>query len=170
MKKLAYFILPVLVACVSYQNDEQETAVTDNNIEATEENNENSFDSTLAQKLGADQYGMKPYIMAFLKTGPNAPKDSLHAIELQNAHMSNIGRLAEAGKLVLAGPFYGDQKGDFRGIYIFNTDNIDSAKAYTESDPAIKYGSLKMELINWYGSAAVMGINEVHSKIAKVDV
>lgn len=158
----------VLFACTAVENKESIAEETTEPIEAT--STENGYDSTLAAKYGADDYGMKPYVMAFLKSGPNRPKDSTHSAELQNAHMANIGRLAEEGKLVLAGPFYGDQKGDFRGIYIFNTSSIDSARAYTESDPAIKYGSLKMELINWYGSAAVMGINEEHKRVAKVEM
>lgn len=29
------------------------------------------YDETLAKKTGADAYGMKTYVMAFLKTGPN---------------------------------------------------------------------------------------------------
>ena len=75
-----------------------------------------------------------------MKTGPNPAEDSAHAVELQAAHMGNIGRLAEEGKLVLAGPFYGEEKGDYRGIYIFDTPSLDSARAYTESDPAVQYG------------------------------
>ena len=40
--------------------------------------------------------------MAFLKRGPNPPTDSAEQISLQRAHMDNIGRLADEGKLVLA--------------------------------------------------------------------
>jgi len=38
------------------------------------------------------------------------------------AHLENIGRMAEAGRLVLAGPFFGD--GDLKAIYIFNLQTI----------------------------------------------
>ncbi len=79
--------------------------------------------------------------------------------------MANIGRLAEEGKLILAGPFYG--KDSLRGIYIFDTKSIDSAKAWTNSDPAIQQGSLEMELKLWYGSAALMEVNEIHESITK---
>ena len=163
MKVIIFIALVFSMACQS-NSDKLEVKNTKVNIEQ----DSSSHDSTLAIQYGADKYGMKPYIMAFLKTGPNTAKDSTHAAELQSAHMANIGRLAKEGKLVLAGPFYGEAKGDFRGIYLFNTDNLDSAKAYTATDPAIKWGSLKMELINFYGSAALMGVNEVHDKIAKI--
>lgn len=170
MKNILYFFCFCFTACNSVQNEEKIIESVSQEIDKTTQLNEPSYDSTLAAKLQADDYGMKPYVLALLKTGPNAPKDSLHAIELQKAHMANINRLAEEGKLVVAGPFYGSSKGNYRGIYIFDTANLDSAKAYTESDPAIEYGSLQMELINYYGSAALMQVNEIHQKIAKVEI
>jgi len=127
-----------------------------------------AYDSLLAEKFGADDYGMKRYVMAFLKKGPNRDIPETKAAELQNAHLANIGKLAEAGKLVLAGPFFGE--GELRGIYIFNVATIAEAEALTKSDPAIKAGSLVMELKEWYGSAAVVGINEVHKKLQKKSV
>jgi len=125
------------------------------------------YDSTFAQRLGADDYGMKQYVMAFLKAGPNRDQDSLTAAKLQEGHMANINRMAEEGKLVLAGPFMGD--GEFRGIYVFNVTTVEEAKALTETDPAIQAGRLVMELHPWYGSAALMEINELHKKVAKIN-
>lgn len=124
------------------------------------------FDSIRAQKLGADDYGMKTYVMAFLKAGPNRDQSPEEAARLQQAHMTNIGRLAEEGVLVLAGPFYGD--GELRGIYIFDVTTIEEAKTLTESDPAIQAEQLIMELHQWYGSAALMEVNEIHNNIAKI--
>ena len=130
------------------------------------ENELSGFNETLANKLGADDYGMSQYVMAFLKSGPNRPSDPKKAEELQAAHMANIGRMAEEGKLVLAGPFMGD--GDLRGIYVFDVETVEEAKALTETDPAIQAGSLVMELHPWYGSAAVKQISEIHEQISKV--
>jgi len=124
------------------------------------------FDSLLAQQLGADDYGMKQYVMAFLKAGPNRSKDQETANALQKAHMDNISRMAEAGELVVAGPFL--DNGELRGIYIFNVTSIEEAEALTATDPAIKAGSLVMELHPWYGSAALMQLSESHDKIAKI--
>lgn len=124
-----------------------------------------TYDSTLAVQLGADDYGMKKYVMAFLKAGPNRSQDAATAAELQRAHMDNIGRMAKEGKLVLAGPFL--DGGELKGIYIFNVETIEEAKALTETDPAIQAGRLVMELHPWYGSAATMMINEWHEKLQK---
>ncbi len=123
------------------------------------------FDEELAQKLGADDYGMAQYVMAFLKTGPNPSKDSLTRAKLQRAHLDNITRLAEEGKLLLAGPFL--DGGDIRGIYVFDVKTTEEAEALTKTDPAIQAGSLVMELHPWYGSASIKMINDWHKKIAK---
>ena len=123
------------------------------------------FDAELAAKLGADDYGMRRYVMAFLKSGPNRPEDPDEAQALQRAHLDNIRRMAEEGKLVLAGPFM--DRGDIRGIYVFAVDSVQEAEALTATDPAVEAGSLVMELHPWYGSAALMKVNDIHARVAK---
>lgn len=140
---------------------------TANEADKSKETSESSYDSLLAQKYGADPYGMKSYVIAFLKRGPNTGKDSAEAVKLQKAHLENINRLAKEGTLILAGPFFGD--GDLRGIYLFDVNSIEEAKKLTETDPLIQSGGLVMELHKWYGSAALMAIPEVHKKIEQVN-
>ncbi|MFT3946637.1 MAG: YciI family protein [Agriterribacter sp.] len=127
-----------------------------------------SYDAALAQKLGADDYGMKKYVMAFLKSGNVQLKDSVKQAELQMAHLKNIGRLAKEGKLVVAGPFMDDQP--IRGIYIFNVTTIEEAKKLTETDPAIKSGVLAMELHPWYGAAALMETVNIHKRLERKSI
>jgi uncharacterized protein YciI len=127
---------------------------------------ETVYDSILAKEFGADQYGMKTYVIAFLKSGPNRIEDKVRAAELQKAHMSNIKRMAEEGKLLLAGPFL--DNGELRGIYVFDVATLEEAKELTASDPAIQAGSLEMELKEWYGSAALMGVNDLKDKVTKI--
>jgi uncharacterized protein YciI len=126
------------------------------------------YDAALAKKLGADEYGMKQYVMAFLKDGPNRITDSVKRADLQRAHLKNIIRLANEGKLLIAGPFL-DGK-EVEGIFIFNVATIEEAKALTETDPAIKAGSLVMELRPWYGSAALVEVLSIHKKLEKKSV
>lgn len=125
----------------------------------------NNYDSALAKKLGADDYGMKKYVMAFLKTGPVKIKDSVERRQLLMAHLKNIQRLAKEGKLILAGPFMDDQT--IEGIFVFNVESVEEAKALTATDPAIKAGTLEMELHPWYGSAALIEIPDLHQKVQK---
>lgn len=124
------------------------------------------YDSIRAKKLGANQLGMKKYIMVLLKKGPNRNLDEQESINIQTMHMANIRALADKGILVLSGPFGGD--GDLRGIFVLNMDSIEEAEHLISFDPAIKEGTLVMELYEWYGSAAIMEINEIHNQIAKV--
>lgn len=140
------------------QQESDQTTMTDSAV----------FDSVLANNLGADDYGMKAYVMAFLMAGPTPELDSAKAVALQRAHLDNIFRLADEGKLVLAGPFM--DGGSIRGIYIFNVSSVEEAKALTSTDPAIQSGSLKMELHPWYGSAGLGLLNDWHKKIQKVQI
>lgn len=164
MKRITVFMLFVAFSALLFTAC-QNTPETPS--EAPEIDQQTGYDSVLSQHYGADDYGMKRYVMAFLKKGPNRDLDSSKAVELQRAHMQNIGRMAEEGKLVMAGPFL--DTGEVRGIYIFDVQSLQEAEALTNTDPAIQAGSLVMELREWYGSAALMGVNEVHNKIAKVN-
>ena len=124
-----------------------------------------TYDAALAAKLKADDNGMKTYVMAFLKAGPNRNRPREEAQKLQAAHRANINRLAAEGKLVLAGPFADD--GELRGIYVFDVTTIAEAEALTRTDPAIQAGQLVMELHPWYATAGLMTIPELHSRIEK---
>jgi len=128
---------------------------------------ERSFDPELAKRLGADERGMKMYVLCILKTGP---KDAEIKGEERNAifagHFANIGRLADEGKLAVAGPFGKNDKA-YRGLYIFNVATIQEAEKLVMLDPAVKAGVFVPDLTLWYGSAAMMVINETHKRIEK---
>lgn len=127
-----------------------------------------TYDAALAAKLGADERGMKMYVMCFLKTGPLKVDDAAKRAELMKGHFGMINRLAAEKKLILAGPF--SEGGEFRGIYLFDVKTIEEAQKLTETDPSIKEGYFKVEFIKWYGSAALMEVNDTHKKIAKVGI
>jgi uncharacterized protein YciI len=157
VKYLSFLIFTLItVSC----NREMQKGKVDKN-----EGGISMYDSAKAEKWGADKYGMKKYVFAFLKRGSYKEKDSVKAAELQSAHLKNINRMAEEGKLVLAGPFMDND--DLRGIYIFNVQSVKEAEDLTNTDPAIQAGVLKMELKSWYGSAALMGLNEWHTAVAR---
>lgn len=158
-----YFSL-VFSSCLATQEEQDQEIISENKDVAMDGS---VYDSIYAEKVGADEYGMKSYVMAFLKMGPNRPTEKYVIDSLQSAHMANISKLADEGKLVLAGPFLSNDS--LRGIYIFNTTSIEEAKSWTSTDPAIIYGSLEMELKPWYGSAALMDVGDLHKKAAKVN-
>lgn len=124
------------------------------------------YDKALADKLGADDYGMKQYVFVILKTGPAKVEDKAKLNELFRGHMKNIGRLADEGKLVVAGPFMKNDK-NYRGLFIFNVKTVEEAKVLLDTDPAVKAGVFEAEMVPWYGSAALGEYLPVHEKIAK---
>lgn len=123
-----------------------------------------TFDADLAKKTGADERGMRGYVLVILKTGPTRVPDGEKRDAMFAGHFANMGRLAKEGKLVLAGPFEQDPDG-WRGLFVFAVDSIDEAKAFTETDPVIVNGEMVAEYHAWYGSAATMLIPELHEKL-----
>lgn len=124
-----------------------------------------AFDAALAQKLGADDYGMHSYVLVILKTGPNKMPAGPERDAMFRGHFANIKRLANEGKLVLAGPF--DGTSDWRGMFVFDAKTVDEAKALTATDPVIESGEMVAEYHVYYGSAALKLVNETHAKIQK---
>ncbi|CAN5497648.1 hypothetical protein BH10ACI2_BH10ACI2_25880 [soil metagenome] len=126
-----------------------------------------AFDAELAKKLGADERGMKMYVLCILKTGPkDAEIKGKDRDDIFAGHFANIGRLADEGKLAVAGPF---EKNDrtYRGLYIFNVGTIADAEKLVVLDPAVKAGVFVPELTLWYATAALMTIPETHKKLEK---
>ena len=125
-----------------------------------------NYDSTLAKTLGADEYGMKMYIMVLLKTGPKTEEDKVKRDSLFAGHLANISRLAELNKLAVAGPF-GKNDAGLRGIFILNVSTVEAADELLQTDPAIAAGLLLPELYPWYGSAALPQYLKDHDKVWK---
>ena len=153
----------IIIGCQSKTEKTDTKIDNDTNIPQAIE-----YDADLAKELNADDYGMKKYVMAFLKKGPNRDQDSTTVADLQRKHMDNINKMAEEGKLILAGPFLDD--GDLRGIYIFNVESVEEAEELTNTDPAINAGRLSLELHPWYGSATIQKINELHKLVSKEEI
>lgn len=124
-----------------------------------------AYDAGLAKSLGADERGMRQYVLVILKTGPNKMAEGEARKQMFQGHFANMGRLAADKKLVLAGPL--DGKDGRRGIFVLNTPDIEAATAWVGTDPVIVHGEMVAEYHKFYGSAALMMVNEVHGKIEK---
>lgn len=152
MKRLPLLILTVAFVCIA-------SAVV------TAE--ERAFDPELAKRLGADERGMKMYVLCILKTGPkDTDIKGDQRKEIFAGHFANIGRLADEGKLAVAGPFEKNDKA-WRGLYIFNVATIEEAEKLVMRDPAVAAGVFVPDLTLWYGSAAMMVVSETHKRIEK---
>lgn len=135
----------------------------------TAQQHDNQYDSLLARQLGADAYGNSAYTFVMLRTGDVVEEDKQIRDSLFGGHMANMGVMAEAGKLVLAGPFYTKNNDQFRGIFIINSTDTIEVRELLRADPAINYGLLQADLYPWYGSAALKLLNENHRRIQKED-
>ncbi|MGB7925262.1 MAG: YciI family protein [Pyrinomonadaceae bacterium] len=88
------------------------------------------------------------YIFGLLVRGPKWTKEQTEETKkIQEGHMANINRLGKTGKLVLAGPFEGNE--DRRGVFIFKVATTAEAQALTDTDPAVVAGRLKIKLYRW---------------------
>ena len=123
-----------------------------------------AYDEALARRVGADEYGMRPYVLVILKTGPTRMPDGEARTAMFAGHMANIGRLAKEGKLALAGPFMQDPAG-WRGLFVLAVDDIEAARALVATDPVIIHGEMIAEYHPWYGSAANMLVSEWHDRL-----
>ena len=123
-----------------------------------------AFDPDLAKRTGADERGMRPYVVVVLKTGPTRLPEGEARSAMFAGHFANINRLSEAGKLVLAGPFTKDPDG-WRGLYVFAVADIEEARALTATDPVIVQGEMVAEYHLWYGSAASMLVPDLHKTL-----
>lgn len=87
------------------------------------------------------------YTLVFLKTGPKsgqlAQEENAQAFA---GHFANMGRLAEARQLLVAGPF-GKERHDpaLRGLFVLASAQRDEARAWAETDPTTQAGVFVLE-------------------------
>ena len=127
------------------------------------------YDVRLAKKLGADEYGMKSYVLVILKTGTNTTTDKQTLDSLFRGHMDNIQRLSAQGKLIIAGPMKKNPN-NYRGIFILDVKTHDEALQILTADPTIREKIFDVELYDWYGSAALPTYLPAHTKIEKKSI
>lgn len=125
-----------------------------------------AYNKALADSLGADEYGMKMYYMVILKTGDKKIADKEKEKAIFKGHLDNIGKLANEGKLIIAGPFGKNEHG-YRGIFILSVKTKEEVIALLQTDPVIKEGVMVPEIFEWYGSAALPKYLEYHDMIQK---
>lgn len=123
-----------------------------------------NYDKDLAEKYGGDDYGMRPFVLAILKSGENT--SNKNSEEAFRGHMDNINRLVEEGKLIVAGPLSKNEN-NYRGIFILNVKSIAEAEELLKTDPAISERFLDFDLYRWHGSAALSAYLEDSDKIWK---
>ena len=123
-----------------------------------------AYDAALAKRVGADERGMRKYVLVILKTGPTPMPKGEKRDAMFDGHFANMNRLAEEGKLVVAGPFGKNEEG-WRGLFLFAVDDVEAARKLTATDPVIINGEMVAEFHPWYGSAAAMLLPDLHKQV-----
>jgi uncharacterized protein YciI len=121
------------------------------------------YDAELARTVGADERGMRGYVLVILRTGPNRVPAGPERDEMFKGHFANITRLADAGQLVLAGPL--DGVDGWRGLFVMAVGDIEEARQLVATDPVIERGEMVAEYHKYYGTAALVLINDLHKRL-----
>jgi uncharacterized protein YciI len=101
------------------------------------------------QKPSEARYEMTTYYLILLYRGPKSTGEITPETQrTQGAHMANIRRMADEGKLIMAGPMGDDSK--LRGIFVLRVGSLQEAQALAAEDPAVKAGRLVPEVHPWF--------------------
>jgi uncharacterized protein len=102
-------------------------------------------------ETAAPRIELEPYQLVLLQRPEHPreyPQEKLD--EIQKAHLAHLREMAEAGKLLVAGPV-GDQPDPrLRGLELFRVGSLEEARKLAEDDPAVKAGRLEVVVMTWY--------------------
>tara|TARA_E500000318_G_scaffold1676_8_gene2320 strand:- start:15430 stop:16125 length:696 start_codon:yes stop_codon:yes gene_type:complete len=89
----------------------------------------------------------RSYIFSYLVLDEPEKLSQEEMGEAMQGHFANMGDMADAGDLLIAGPL-ADPRIDetYRGIFVFSTDDIGEGRALVATDPGVKAGVFKPEL------------------------
>ena len=124
-----------------------------------------AYDAALARSVGADEHGMRRYVLVILRSGPTPVPAGAQRDEMFRGHFANMKRLSDEGKLVLAGPLGGDDGA--RGIFVLAVPDVAQARELVATDPVVIQGEMVAEYHPYFGSAALMLVPGLHEKIAQ---
>lgn len=118
------------------------------------------YDDSQAWKDVSEQFpNMTIYYIYLLKKGPAWSPDPTPEIEsLQEAHLANMKRLGEEGRLVINGPLLDSfaTSGEIRGIGVLKARSLAEAQEWIGTDPMVKVGRLVFELHAWMVKKGVL--------------
>jgi len=111
------------------------------------------YDDAQAWKDVSEHFpDMTIYYIFLLKKGPTwSPDETPEFDALQEAHLANLKRLGDMGKLVINGPLLDSFaiSGEIRGVGVLKTESLAEAQGLISTDPMVKAGRLIFELHTW---------------------
>ena len=91
---------------------------------------------------------IRQYWLVLLSKGPTRNQDSATTAKIQTAHLNNINRLYNEGKIKVAGPFGKNDK--YQGLFIFDCPTKEEVEKLLQTDEAVSSGRLNFEILPWY--------------------
>ncbi len=111
------------------------------------------YDDAQAWKDVSEHFpNMAIYYVFLLRKGPTwSPDETPEINALQEAHLANLKRLGEMGKLVINGPLLDAfaTSGEIRGIGALKAGSLAEAQELISTDPMVQAGRLIFELHAW---------------------
>jgi len=106
------------------------------------------------------------YVFVYLKTGPDSAKKTREERdEIFKGHMANMQRLADAGKLMIAGPFSQPRDKSWRGVFVFDVSTVEEAESLTATDPGVMAGVFVAEAHAVTGSPTLRMTSELEKQM-----
>ena len=104
----------------------------------------------------------RDYVFVFIRTGPTT---GLTPEEEQTAfagHFSNMTRMAEEGQLLIAGPLGAPKsQPDHRGIFVFDTESLQTGTEWAHTDPTTKLGVFVLDCYTFTTDAPLTDLPEL---------
>ncbi|WP_276484640.1 YciI family protein [Paraflavitalea pollutisoli] len=107
---------------------------------------QNSSSATTTQK---PEEQIRQYWFVMLTKGPTRTQDSATAMAIQKAHIDNINKLYNEGKIKVAGPFGKNDQG-WQGVFIFDCPTREEVERLLQTDKAVASGRLAFTVTPWY--------------------
>lgn len=103
--------------------------------------------TSACQSTGTGEPAARRYTLVFLVSGADkTERTKAETAALFRGHLGNIQRLADEGKLYIAGPFGHPIRDDaLRGMCVLATESSDEARAWMSADPAVQADVMRVE-------------------------
>jgi uncharacterized protein len=96
------------------------------------------------------------FTVTLLILRPDAPQlDDDASAALQDAHMTHLAELHEAGHLLAAGPLLGSADEGFKGLSILKVDPAEALRLQ-QADPAVQAGRFSVKVLPWMVPSGAM--------------
>jgi uncharacterized protein YciI len=100
---------------------------------------------------------MEQFQLVLLRRPANAKQYPEAELEnIQKGHLGHLKKMAQAGKLVVAGPLDDQPDKSMRGLALYRVGSLEAARKLAADDPAVKAGRLEVEVMTWWVEKGAM--------------